>query len=265
MALSQTAIDRRRIILDWARQAIDDRDFRMLHATSGRTPGGLLHRRLLMLVAQAGIPDVDSIHILDSDENWEVFRFETKITAGYYYAHADVSARNRTDDTSWGPVMYSNRRSMERYFYRTLIDHSGTQILLKPEAYHLPEVTGGFPKFEHFHSDPNLSYPEKVYEMLGLVGGNLPFSSNTSLKSVKFHFGNSAVTWDVTSTNNRIDFYWVAQGIRIEVELNDRNARVEYKNQTQRFLDDGTDLTFNIKVIAEDNSEQLYEWVIVDS
>ena len=78
MALSQTAIDRRRIILSWVKQTMDDQDFRMLHATSGRTPGGLLHRRLLMLVAQAGISDVAGVHILDSDENWEVFRFETK-------------------------------------------------------------------------------------------------------------------------------------------------------------------------------------------
>ena len=273
--LTQTAINRRRIVTNWIKGEFISPQFFMNSEKKGRTRGALLYRRLLMLAAQVGIPDVNDVHFLDNDTNWQQIEHETKIPTSYYYAHADVSSQDRTnefeqiDDPSWGPIMFTHPWTMERYFYKTKVVKVDGRIYLRPEAYHQPTLTNGFPDFSIFHADSHLSYEEKVLEFLGIVGGkNSQLSSDTSLRgNIRLSVdGRPHFSIGASTSTYYLDYRGETAELRIDVAPTHPNADIEFiSDNPQQFLNDGTGLIFRWKVIAEDDSEQVYTFNLYDA
>ena len=262
MALSDVAIERRAEIESWMLRSMDSRIYRETGHNTGRTPGALLRERLYMIVAQVQIPDVDGVHILDSNDNWAVFTREMKIVQEAYYCNADMSRLN-----GWGKVMYgtvSPSRSMERYFYKTQVVRDRDNVLFRPAAFHQPEVADGFPTFQAIHIRPGLStWHDGVMTDMNLCHGEFDFSSDVTLKALAISFTvNDGITYDIDPDTSGTRFGighagTVASPVEIVATPTNELTRVEYGDAVE-FVPGAEPVVFHFKVIAEDDTEVEY-------
>ena len=260
MALTLVAQERQDEVTQWARREMDTLSYMEFSKQSGITAGALVRQRLLMLVGQSSIPDVDGVHIFDSDDNWSVFEREMKIPLGAYYCHADMDAT-----TGWGLVMYyrpAGGRSMEGYFYKTLVVYVNNRAVFRPLAFHQPAVTAGFPSYG---TDDGASWSDAVLERLGLCGGEHTLDGDVSLKKWTVAFDPGS-THNIDPASAGTAFGLGYRGaVRSDVEIigvpTSEFARVEYGDAVE-FVPGADPVTFHFTVIAEDDTELGYSVTI---
>ena len=262
MALTLVAQERQDEVTQWARREMDTLSYMEFSKQSGITAGALVRQRLLMLVGQSSIPDVDGVHIFDSDDNWAVFEREMKIPLGAYYCHADMGVLN-----GWSSLMYSHRRSMEQYFYKTKVVYVEGRAKFRPLAFHQPEIAAGFPNYGHLHPTDGSSWSDTVLERLGLCGGEHTLDGDVSLKKLTITFAASPdIVHEIDPASAGTSFGLGHSGtVRSAVAIvgtpTNRFAKIEYGNAVE-FVPGADPVVFHFKVIAEDDTEIGYSVTI---
>ena len=256
MALSEKALDRQKQVIGWLIEQVDIRAWQELpRGGDSRRPidGEVMRRRVYMIGRQALVePNLQNVHILDSDNNWKIFLREMKLDSRVFYTTADMS------HGAWGLIAYdedplNNRPSMLERFYKCRIQNYG-----QDNEVWIPELVSDFPSFASIPID-------NVWRRF-CVGGKIDDLSSDSTMSrlsvslfqgVQNHLTTRPGVFEYSSSVSGSNL--VGRVVTLSGDPTHRNARIVPGNRLTLVI--GVNL-LTVKCIAEDDTESFYTWVV---
>ena len=256
MALSEKAVERQSQVIRWVIEQVDSRAWQVL-PTGGDSrrpePGEVMRRRVWMMGRQALVdPNLQNVHILDSDNNWKIFLREMKLDSRVFYVTADMT------HGGWGLIAYdedplNNRPAILERFYKCRIQNYG-----QDNEVWIPNLVDGFPSFA--------SVPIEDLWRRFCIGGKIDdLSSDSSLKrlSVNLFQGvqNNTITrpgvFDYTASVSGNNL--VGRVVTLSGEPNHSNARVIPGGSVSLVVGENS---LTVRCIAEDDTESTYTLVV---
>ena len=256
MALSQKAVDRQKQVIRWVIEQVDSRAWQELpRGGDSRRPvdGEVMRRRVYMIGQQALVePDLQNVHILDSDNNWKIFLREMKLDSRVFYTTADMS------HPGWGLIAYdedplNNRPSILERFYKCRIQNYG-----QDNEVWTPELVDDFPSFAGIPI-------ENVWRRFCIGGKIDDLSSDSSLRrlSVSLFQGiqNNTTTrpgvFDYTASVSGNNL--VGRVVTLTGDPTHRSARVVPGGSVRLAVGENR---LTVTCIAEDDTESMYTLVV---
>ena len=256
MAISEKAAERQSQVMRWVIEQIDSRAWQELpRGGDSRRPvdGEVMRRRVYMISRQALVePNLQNVHILDSDNNWKIFLREMKLDSRVFYTTADMT------HGGWGLIAYdedplNNRPSLLERFYKCRI-----QNYKQDNEVWTPELVDDFPSFA--------SVPiENVWRRFCIGGRIDDLSSDSSVRrlSVDLFQGvqNHTTTrpgvleYALSVSGNNL----VGRVVTLTGDPNHKNARIIASRRVTLVV--GANL-FTLKCIAEDDTESFYTLIV---
>ena len=242
MALSDLAMKRRGRVTQWCVNEVDS--FAFTELNDGTLAGDAMRARLRMMTSVVMVPDINGVHFLDDDSNWEVLRREMKIQSSMFYEHANLIGG------AWGNIVAGadpneGRLSMADAFYRVKIDGGKYR----------PERVATFPEF----ADTTLA---DIRAEWGISGAVPEISSDSSIRSLFLLVGDNR--YEVTVVPNQVEYRYIslsAGTFDVEVEASDTTSKVMV---TEPVSFNGIQpVEIDITVMAEDDSVTVYSVIIV--
>ena len=256
MALSQKAVDRQKQVIGWLIEQVDSRAWQELpRGGDSRRPidGEVMRRRVYMIGRQVLVePNLQNVHILDSDNNWKIFLREMKLDSRVFFTTADMS------HGAWGLIAYdedplNNRPSMLERFYKCRIQNYG-----QDNEVWTPELVDDFPSFAGIPV-------ENVWRRFCIGGKIDDLSSDSTMRRLSVNLFQGVQNH--TTTRPGVFEYslsvsgsnLVGRVVTLTGDSTHRSARIVPSRRLALVV--GANL-FTVKCIAEDDTETFYTLVV---
>ena len=240
--MTEKAIKRKQKVVQWCVKEIDSFPFKELN--DGTLSAEAMRARLRMMTSVVMVPDVNGVHFLDDDTNWQILQREMKIYSSMFYDRANLVGR-AWGNIIGGPDPSDNRLSMADAFYRVKIDGGRYR----------PERVATFPEFV----DTTLN---DVRAEWGISGAVPEISSDSSIRSLFLLIGGNR--YEVTVVPNQVEYRHIqgsAGTVGLEVVANDPLSKVMVTPPVH--FNGVQPVEIDITIMAEDDSVTVYKFIVV--